>query len=153
MSEFNNNTPKPRRLDKEQRLSSYASAQRMIAYLLMALVVLELADIPTWAIMPVFLIFLWMDRGSTIVGLQEKGWSDSKIAFRLLVDVLPLAAVTAVAFAFYTSPVPTGVAALSALGFYLFNRHRIMDFAVSPEVSDEEVSELQEAATDSADSE
>ena len=110
----------------------------MLLYLLMALVALELAKVPTWTTMPVFIVFLWMDHGQTIVGLQEKGWSDIKIALRLLVDVIPLSVVAVIAFTFYTAPVPTGIAALSSLGFYLFNRHRLMMFAtVVPESTKE----------------
>jgi hypothetical protein len=135
---------KQQRLTTEQRLQSYASAWRMMLYLLMALVVLEIADVPSWATMPVFILFLCFDPGKTVVNLQEAGWGNAKIVVRLVFSVLPLAVVCAVAFAWYTQPIPTGIAALIALLFYIWDRQRLEKTAAGLNVATEEV--VEEAA-------
>jgi len=119
--------------ERESKLQSYASAHRMILYLLMALIVLELADIPSWATIPVFILYLWSDHGETIVGLQEKGWSNFKIVLRMFVDVLPIILVAGLAWVWSPAQAAVGIAALLALVFYLFNRHRLMRYSVSAE--------------------
>ena len=137
---------KQQRLNPEQRLQSYASAWRMMLYLLMALVVLEIADIPSWATIPVFLVFLCFDPGKTVVNLQEADWSNTKIVVRLLLSVVPVALVCAVAFIWLTAPVPTGIAALAALLFYFWDRQRLEKFAASLNSEEEVVVEEVEEA-------
>lgn len=117
--------PETTEAPKDTRLESYASAHRMLLYLLMALVVLELADIPAWATIPVFILYLWSDHGSTVVALQDAGWSNLKITLRLFVDVLPVVLVALLAWVWEPTQIAVGVAALAALAFYLVNRHRI----------------------------
>lgn len=139
---------KQQRLTPAERLQSYASAWRMMLYLLLALVVLEVADIPSWATLPVFVLFLCFDPGKTVVDLQEAGWSNAKIVGRLLLSVIPVAVVCVVAFSWYTSPVPTGIAALAALGFYLWDRQVLGKKAASLAKTESEAVDAEPSAED-----
>lgn len=103
----------------------YARSHRMLLYLLMALVLLTLADVSAYYTVIVFLLFLWSDNGDTVVPFRKAGKSAAWVALRTLVDIIPLTAAVFLVWLLSPAPVISGLLLLVGLGFYLASRHRL----------------------------
>ena len=103
----------------------HARAHRMLFYLLMAMVILTLADVSAYYTVVVFILYLWSDNGTVVARLSAEGRSSAWIAGRTFLDVLPLIIAVCLVWQLTPQPVVSGVLLLAALGFYLISRHRL----------------------------